>query len=78
MLIATTMHRGGSIAGFPLEIDITSIICINIMIVKYTFDAFLNYSTRLWGKKLHIVYLLDNTLLSGCLGMSGVHRFICL
>lgn len=52
-----TKVRGRSITGFPLEIDIIGIICMKVMIRKYTLAAFENYSYKFFGRNVAIVYL---------------------
>ena len=60
----TTKAKGGSIAGYPLEIDITSIICMNMMTKKYIFASFFaNYSNKLNGMNVKQLYLEVLTLL---------------
>jgi len=60
----TTKIRGGAIAGWPLEIEITGIICINMMTKKYRFaNFFVNYSNKLYGTNVMIEYFDVRTVL---------------
>lgn len=51
-----TNKRGRSITGLLLEIEMTGMICIKLMIKKYTFAAFENYSYKFFGKNVKSVY----------------------
>ena len=50
-------------AGCPPEIEMASIICMNMITMKYVLAAFLIYSNRLKGKKVNHVYLAVFTTL---------------
>jgi hypothetical protein len=39
-----TNERGKSITGYPPEMEMIGIICMKVIIKKYTFAAFENYS----------------------------------
>lgn len=61
----TTRTRGGNMAGYPFEIEILSIVCMNMMTRKYRLAIFFeNCSNRLTGTKDHQVYFEVRTVLS--------------
>ena len=60
----TTKARGGAMAGWPLEMEITLIICMPMITRKYRLASFLlNCSNRFKGKNVNTVYLEVRTLL---------------
>ena len=60
----TTKARGGAIAGYPFEIDITVIIYMPIITRKYRLAIFfVNCSNKLIGIKDKIEYLEVRTVL---------------
>ena len=60
----TTKTSGGAIAGYPFEIDITVIICINMITKKYRLASLLvNCANKLNGMKVNRLYLEVRTLL---------------
>ena len=60
----TTKARGRAITGAPLDMEMTLIICMNVMIKKYRLAIFfVNYSNRLIGRKLYHVYFDVRTVL---------------
>ena len=60
----TTKASGASMAGCPLEIEILSIICMNMITRKYKLAIFVeNCSNKLRGKNDHHVYFEVRTML---------------
>jgi len=69
-----TNIKGVASVGAPLVMDIEFIICMNVIIRKYTFASFLNYSKMFLGKKVNTVYFAVLIRLFGnifCLCLTG-------
>ncbi len=64
MDMSTTQKSGGAIAGYPFDIEITVIICMNIIRRKYILASFfVNCSNKFTGRKVYQRYLEVRTVL---------------
>lgn len=62
--MSTTQKSGGAIAGYPFDIEMTVIICMNMIKRKYILASFfVNYSNKFRGRKVYQRYLEVRTVL---------------
>lgn len=76
ILTIITKISGAAIAGFPPEIEISSMVCIYVISKKYTFGAFENYVNKFNGRKVNGVYLAVLMVLSPWMRFTSVLLFV--